>query len=88
MLFSYSFTAQLHARLLLLSYMLEDSKQHVGSLFVMQSYSALPMHAGDGHGTHVASIAVGRNVGVAKEGQCRGCQSPRLRGTFHHAASR
>lgn len=23
--------------------------------------------AGDGHGTHVASIAVGRNVGVAKE---------------------
>jgi hypothetical protein len=25
------------------------------------------MHAGDGHGTHVASIAVGRNVGVAKE---------------------
>jgi hypothetical protein len=33
----------------------------------MQSYSALPMHAGDGHGTHVASIAVGRNVGIAKE---------------------
>ena len=25
------------------------------------------MPAGDGHGTHVASIAVGRNVGVAKE---------------------
>ena len=33
----------------------------------MQSESALPVHAGDGHGTHVASIAVGRNVGVAKE---------------------
>jgi len=25
------------------------------------------MPAGDGHGTHVASIAVGKNVGVAKE---------------------